>query len=187
MYELKLYDRSRRPPHWTDIIRRDDYAVLAKDVESGATVDREGRPFAAAADVTCLVFESLAAARRHCEAEVERLPTLRLEIYDAEGKRHPPLLVVVHPRQQRTLPAHPWNLRMRARIARLLVAGSLPFLWLDLVHSSGRLIWPTLIGLNMVVVAARLAHLNWSARTAERARLTRWRQAVTRSAAGDAP
>ena len=183
MYTLKLYDRSRKPPNWTDVIARGEYAVFAKDVESGATLDTEGRPFASVGDVTCLVLESLEAARQFCVSQVERMPSLRLEIFDAEGKRHPPLLVVVNPRYARKLPAHPWNLQMRRRIAIVLGCAAPPLLWFDLWHHDGALIYPSLIGLNMWIVAARLVHLNWCAVTAERDRERRWLQAVRAPAA----
>ena len=182
MYELKLYDRTRRPANWTDVIGRDEFAVFAKHVENGETLDTEARPFATVGDVTCVVFETLEAAERFCLERVERLPCLRLEIFDAEGRRHPPLLVVVNARYGRKLPAHPWNLRLRSRIAAGLLVAAPPLVWFDLWHAEGKLIFPTFIGLNLFVVAMRLVHLNWCARTAERARQERWQQAVRRAA-----
>jgi len=181
MHELKLYERTRRPSNWTEVIRPGEFAVFAKHVENGETLDGEGRPFASVTDATCLVFESLEAAERFARAQVERHPSLRLEIFDAEGRRHPPLLVVVQSRHDRKLPAHPWNLRWRSRIAAVLVLVAAPLLWFDLWQSEGRLIYPTFIGINLIVAAMRLWHLNWCARTAERARQERWDRAVAAS------
>src|SRR5258706_16206997 len=54
-------------------------------------------PYPKPADATCIVFQSIDAAQRFCEARVRMIPDLRCDIYDAQGLANSPLLVITHP------------------------------------------------------------------------------------------
>src|SRR6185436_2130327 len=169
---LRLYDPARRPPDWTDIIRSDQFAVFAKRTASGASCDAEGELFAYPEAASCLVFDDFADAKRFCEAGVSGMPDLRFEIFEGAGRTRPPLVVVVHPSRANTLTANPRAMRWRAIAAVLLVAAALPLVWFD-YQRRGLLVLPTVLAINMILLAFRLLHMNMTIREVERARRAR--------------
>jgi hypothetical protein len=173
VHEIRLHDPGRRPVSWTEIVRPEELAVFAKHVESGATLDADGNPFARPSEATCLVFDSLAEAESFCRERIARHPFLRFEIFEGHARTAPPLVVLVGDPYRRKLPADEWAMRMRSRAATALLVGALPLVWFDWWASGGVFVLPTLIALNMIVVAARLFHLNLGARSAEKARQAR--------------
>jgi len=170
---LRLFDRDRQPPDWTEIIRPGQYAAFSKTIDTGGSCDRDGRPFASADDVTCLIFDDLAEARAFCEEQVTRAPGVRFEIFDSAGRRDPPLLVIVHPSRIAALEGNPRGIRLRKWAAYALLVGAVPLYWYDFQHDEGMLIFPTVLGINLVIIAARLLQLNGAYVQAERLRQKR--------------
>jgi len=170
---LRLFDRDRHPPDWTEIIRPGQYVAFSKRVDAGGSCDQDGRPFASAADVTCLIFDDLAEARAFCEEQVTRAAAVRFEIFDSAGRRDPPLLVIVHPSRIAALDGNPRGIRVRRWAAYALLVGAVPLFWYDYQHDEGMLIFPTVLGINMVVIATRLLQLNGAYVHAERLRQKR--------------
>src|SRR6266403_3547653 len=82
MQELKLYDPTRKPSDWTDLVHSGQYAVFHTDVQSDTEKKPDGRFLGPDEESTCLVFDSLAEAEAYCEAKVERISNLRCDIYD---------------------------------------------------------------------------------------------------------
>lgn len=177
MEVLRLYDPGRRPSSWMDIIRPGQFVAFSKFIDGGGSCDADGRPFAAADAATCLVFERLAEARSSCEARVMDAPAVRFEIFDSAGRTNPPILIVVHPSRASTLDANPRGMRIRKVAAIALAVGAFPLFWFDYTASDGRLIFPTVIGINMLLIAARLIQLNASYADAERRRAARLTEA----------
>jgi hypothetical protein len=173
MEALRLYDPGRRPPNWTDIIRPGQFVAFSKYIDGGGSCDADGRPFPSTADATCLRFDGLAEARAFCETRVEQAPSVRFEIFDSAGRTNPPILILVHPSRTSTLDANPRGMRIRKRAAIALAVGSLPLFLLDYWKSGGLMIFPTVLGINMILIAARLIQLNASYADAERRRLAR--------------
>jgi hypothetical protein len=176
MEVLRLYDPGRRPPDWTNIIRPGQFAAFSKQIDGGGSCDAEGRPFASSADVTCVLFDRLQDARAFCEARVQVLPSLRFEIFDSAGRTNPPILIVVHPSRTSTLDANPRGMRARKVAAIVLAVGAVPLFLLDYLKSGGLMIFPTVLGINMILIAARLMQLNASYADAERRRRARLAQ-----------
>jgi hypothetical protein len=170
---LRLYDPDRRPASWTEIVRPGQFVAFAKHVAGGASCDGDGRVFASTDLVTCLVFDDLAEARQFCDARVRQAGHVQFEIFDAEGRRNPPLLVVLHPSQAHRQETDPARLRRRTRMAIALAAGAVPLMVFDYVYGRGALLLPTLLAINMLLAAGRLAQLNMAVRTAERERQAR--------------
>jgi hypothetical protein len=166
---LRLFDPERRPSNWTGIIRPGQFAAFSKDADTGATRDAAGQPFASSSDVTCLVFDSFDDARTFCDTRVKAASNLRFDIFDSGGRTSPPLLVVVHPSRAHTLAGNQRDMRLRTWIARLLLLGAFPLFWLD-YQNRGALMLPTILAINMIVVAARLLHMNMSVKEVERTR-----------------
>jgi hypothetical protein len=171
--ELKLYDPLRHPATWTDILRRGQYVAFAKTVDTGAPCDDKGQPFASPQDATCLLFDGLAEAETQCQQQVERVPGVRFEIFDWTARVNPPLLVVLHPSRSGRIEGNPRGMRLRTWGALTLLAVAAVSFWYDFEHGAKTRFFPTLIGINLVVVAARLFQLNKSYQHAERIRQAR--------------
>src|SRR5688572_15118258 len=142
--------------------------VFSKLADSGASCDAEGRPFASPSDATCLVFDSLGAARQFSATRVAEVTSICFEIFDYEGRKHPPLLVIVHPSREHTLPANARSLRRRRRAAMALILAALPLIWFDYWTADGTLVLPTFLGLSMIIAALRVLFLNMATEEAER-------------------
>lgn len=173
MDSLRIYDPARRPPNWTDIIRPGQFVAFSKNINTGAPCDAEGRPFGSPDRVTCMMFESLAEAEAFCRDRVLRVPTLRLDVFDSAGRALPPLLTVVHPSRVASLDGNPRAARINMWGAMVLAAAAPVLFWLDWWKYDGRLILPTILGINMLLIAARLIQLNGAYASAERSRRER--------------
>jgi hypothetical protein len=170
---LRLYDPDRRPPNWTEIVRATQVVAFATDIASGAPTDANGRPFANAGDMTCLVFDSLGEARRFCEERVQEIASLRFDVFDAEGRVNPALLVIVSPLRADTLESSPRAMRRRTRIACALVVLAVPLIAYDYWTADGGLILPTYLGISMILASVRLFLANHGIKDAERERQQR--------------
>lgn len=173
MIELRLFDPARRPTSWTDIIQPHQYAAFSKRADTGAPCDGRGQACASIEMATCLIFETVESARTFCAEQVLRVPDVRFEIFDSAGRADGPLLVIVHPARAAALEGNSRGVRMRVWAATALLAGSLLLFWYDYRHDRGMLIFPTAIGVNLILVAARLLQLNASYAYAERERQRR--------------
>ena len=173
MIALRLYDHSRTPRSWTEIVRPGQFVAFAKTIDTEAPCDPDGKPFAAVEDVNCLLFDRLADAEAFCREQVNRATNVRFDVFDSTGRAEAPLIVIVHPSKQEQLEGNPRGMRLRTRgaIALFIVAGA--SVWYDYQHGPAVQIFPTLLGINLVVVAARLLQLNGSYAHAERVRRQR--------------
>jgi hypothetical protein len=176
---LRLYDPDRRPSSWTEIVRPGQFVAFSKHIDSGGPCDAAGRPFASSAGIACLTFDGLEEARGFCEERALHAPSVRFDVYDSAGRTNPPLLTIVHPSRAGTLEGNPRGIRIRARAAIALTIGALALFWFDYWKSRGLLILPTILGINMIIIAARLIQLNASHAHAERQRLERLAQATS--------
>ena len=176
MIPLRLYDSARTPTSWTEIIRPDQCVAFAKTIDTGAPCDREGRPFPTIEDATCLVFDGLVEAEAYCREQVNRAPTVRFEIFDSTGRANAPLYVIVHPSKVARLEGNQRGMRLRTQAAILLLVIAAFSFWYNFHAGRGVQIFPTLLGINLVVVAARLLQLNGSYAHAERLRKKRIRE-----------
>ncbi len=173
MTPLRLYDPDRRPSSWTEIIGPGQFVAFSKTVDTGGSCDSEGRPFPSVDETTCLLFEHLQDARAFCVGQVIRVPTVRFEIFDSGGRADAPLLVIVHPSRIASLDGNPRGMRIRQLGAYALLAAAVPLFWYDYQHDQGMLIFPTVIGINIIIIAARLLQLNGAYANAEQLRRKR--------------
>ena len=171
MQIVRLHDPGRRPADWTEIIQPGQFAVFAKDDETGVPCDADGNPFASPAAGTCLIADSLVDARAFCEAAVQRHPSLRFDVFDANGRTLPPILTVLHPARAAALETSPREMRKRQVIAWALIAGGIPLIAFACVEFRERdIILPAFLGINMVIIGGRLLWMNLALRETERAR-----------------
>jgi len=173
MIELRLYDRSRTPNSWTEIVHPGQFVAFAKTIDTGVPCDAQGRAFSKMDDASCLLFSGLGDAEAFCREQVNRATNVRFDIFASTGRAQPPLLVIVHPSRQQQLEGNARGMRLRTlgAIALLIVAGV--SFWYDFRNGPGMQFFPTLLGINLIVVALRLLQLNGSYAHAERARRRR--------------
>jgi hypothetical protein len=160
-----------------EIVRPGQFALFAKDLDSGAACDLDGRRFDDPEAGTCALCDSLAEARIAADAAVARTPPLRIDVFDAEGRAQPPLLTVLHPSRAQTVETHPRVLRTRRTIAWTLIALGIPLIaYACLGYRDHDIILPAFIGINMLIAAGRLLWFNLGVRETERTREDRLRR-----------
>lgn len=176
---VRIHDSQRRPASWTEIIEPGQFVAFAKDVESGAPADQDGRPFADAATATCMIFASLSEATAFCQSVVARSMSVQLDVFDSEGRAHSPLLTFIHPSRVESQETHPRALGRRRLIAWLLIAAGIPLIvYAYMKHTERDIILPAFIGINLIIAAGRLLWLNLAIRETERERLARLEHAA---------
>lgn len=160
-----------------EIVTPGQFVVFAKDLDSGAPCDTDGRAYADPEQASCVVCDSLEEARTFSEAAVRERPALRIDVFDSEGRTNGPLLTIRHPSRGETSDSHPRVLRRRRRIAWVLTATALPLIAFAYVERNDRdIILPAFIGINMIIAAGRLLWFNLGVREIERARQERLRR-----------
>jgi hypothetical protein len=183
---VRLHDPGRRPADWTEIIQPGQFAVFAKNDATGAPCDAEGMPFADLSAATCAIVDTVDEARAFCVAAVERHPAVRFDIFDSDGRTHPPILTVVDPSRAAALETSPREMRKRQLIAWALIAAGIPLMVFAYVKYRERdIILPAFLGINMVIIGGRLLWMNFALRETERERARRLESASARQR--DAP
>jgi hypothetical protein len=176
MQIVRLYDSTREPHGWMQIIRPTEFAVFATLVDSGAVCDADGVP-TSTEDASCIIFETLPAAEAFCRERVAQIPSLRFDILDAAGHLRPPLFTIVHPSRAAALDSSPAKIRRNTRWAIALFVVGPPLIWYDWAFHDGVWVMPTILGINAVLIAVRLLMMNFSYISDERTR----RERVARS------
>ena len=166
-----LYDPSRQPRDWMDIIRPGQFAVFASLLDGGDPCDIDGVPTGHGA-ANCVIVDDLAEAEALCRERANRHPSVRLDVFDAAGRSRPPLLTVVHPSRARSLEGDASVRRRNTTIAVASFVAAPILFWIDW-QAGGVLVLPTLFAINGLFFALRLLQLNASYAAAERRRLER--------------
>ena len=171
---LRVHDPSRRPASAIELLRPGQCVIFAKDVASGLPADFDGRPYGDPARAECGIATSVDEARVFAESTVARVPALRLDIFDYQGRAQPPLLTVLHPSRAQTADTHPRVLRKRQIIAWTLIVLGIPLIGFAIIERHDReIILPAFIGINMLIAAGRLLWFNLGVRETERVRQQR--------------
>lgn len=165
---LRLYDPARDPVHWDAIIRPGEVAVFATNTKIDTPCDMSALPFPSPAQATCQVFTDLAAAHAACEEASRRSPDIFFEIFDSSGKAKPPLMTLGRHPDGSSLFANPRFAPWRRFIAGIMVPTALWLFWFD-YQRQGLLVFPTAIGLNLLVLGIRLMLLDVGVNEAARA------------------
>ena len=155
MREIKLYDRTRTPASWMQIIQPGEFAVFHGDMKSGAMTDAAGN-FAGTGNESCTLFSSLAEAEDYCGRKVAELPWLRCEIFDSAGKARPPLSIVVNQTLAKKLEVSSASARNKLLLGAALCLSSLGFFYADYRGAGGNMFLLTLIGINLALGGFRV-------------------------------
>ncbi len=154
---VRIHDPARKPASWSELIRPGQFVA-----------------FATPSDGTCVLLDSLAEARAFCEASVQAAPAARYDVFDADGRARPPLLTVVHPSRAHTLDDHPRALHMRRVIGWALIAAGVPLIvYACWIPTDIEVIFPGVIGINLLIAGGRYLWFNLGVRENERARRER--------------
>src|SRR6266849_2930966 len=97
MRQVLLYDRTRIPPNWTELIQPGQYAVFLSDVQSSAPITSDGLPVRSASEYSCLLFDSLTDAESYCQETVKKVRRLKCEVFDSAGRANAPVAILVNP------------------------------------------------------------------------------------------
>jgi hypothetical protein len=168
--EIRLYDPRRRPACWSNIIQQHQCAVFLRDIELGVAVGRDCAPRGSATG-TCIVFETVAEAERFCRGMVLPHPQISCEILDSGGPANPPLMTIAHRHSGGDDDTRGWIAGHRRWVIAVLIAAALPLFWFDWVHGGSLVL--TILGINLIVAAARFLLWDVSAKSNERERLQR--------------
>jgi len=150
MQELRLYDPTRHPHNWTDVVHPGQYAVFHSDVHTNMEKNADGGAVTSSEESTCLVFDSLDEAEAYCEKKVNQISVLRCEIYDHTGKSKPPKFTYVNKAYLKSPGKH-------AFWGWILVAASVPCFWIEW-HWHGTLIVPVIVGINLAIAGLRMVY-----------------------------
>jgi hypothetical protein len=154
---VRIHDPARRPASWAEIIRPGQFVA-----------------FATPSDGNCVLFDSLAEARAFAAAAVEAAPATQYDVFDSDGRTHPPLLTIVHPSRAHVLDAHPRAVRKRRVLGwALIAAGIPPIVYACSIPADIEVIFPGVIGINLIIAGGRFLWFNLGVRETERAREAR--------------
>jgi hypothetical protein len=103
MQQVLLYDRTRVPPNWIELVRPGQYAVFLSDVESSAPLSIDGTPVSSASEYFCLLCDSLAEAEDYCREAVIKIRRLKCEVFDSAGRANAPVATLVNEEFAHTL------------------------------------------------------------------------------------
>jgi len=157
--EFKVYDKTRQPAEWTSLVGPTQCAVFLKDLETANPLATDGSAIGHLSNCRFLLFDHLAEARDYCEAQVQRYPSMCCEIFDAQGKAKPPLLVIINANAARKDELGPtWVKRRKVMAIASLVAALTLFIadW----RSEFELLWPSLLAVNLLPLGLRLLYWN---------------------------
>jgi hypothetical protein len=161
MRNVLFYDPDRVPRNWVDLLRPGQVAVFLLDVETSVVLDQDGVPVRNSAAESCFFFDSLADAKRFCQDMVERADHVRCDMYDERGMAVAPLYTIVNKRHEHRVGSK-GTARLLMLSGAVSVVVSIPLFWYDWLAEGAR-IWPTLFGINLVVLGLRLLYWGYSA------------------------
>jgi hypothetical protein len=155
MREVKLYDQSRTPANWMQIIQPGEFAVFHSDAKTGAMMNAAGEP-SAQGEEACVLLPSFKAAESYCQGKVTQMPSLRCEIFDCAGRARPPLHIVVNAALKKKLDLSPASARNKLALGTALCLSSLAFFYLDYRSGGGNWFLLTLVGINLAMGGFRV-------------------------------
>lgn len=166
MQEVALYDPSRKPASWMEIIQPGQYAAFLSDIDTGSEMRADGTYLDTGPIGCCLLFDSLEEARQYCCGKVEDFPNLRCDVFDSHGRANPPVATLANQR-------HRSKLDSSAEARRLMgwgvvaVAASLPLFWFAWARRGEAWI-AVFFGMQLLFAGLRVLHWGYSVREGQR-------------------
>ncbi len=160
MQEVALYDPSRKPGSWMEIIQPGQYAAFLSDIETGAEMRGDGSYVDAGTVGCCLLFDSLEEAERYCCAKVEDFPNLRCDVFDSHGRANPPVAIFANRRHRRKLDS-PAEARRLMGWGVIAIAASFPLFWFAWARRGEAWI-AAFFGMQLFIAGLRVLHWGYS-------------------------
>jgi hypothetical protein len=119
-------------------------------------LDDSGEPMLEYAKQSCYFFDDLGQAKAYCNELVMRKDHIRCEIYDERGLAVEPIYTIVNSK-------HAHRVSNRKSVRLMIVASvvvtllSIPLFWYDW-KAQGARIWPTILGINLIVLGLRFLY-----------------------------
>jgi hypothetical protein len=157
MQKLRLYDPSRVPRDWTDLIRPGQFAAFLSDVETSAPVEENGRAISSASQQYCILFPSLPEAESYCRDAVHHIPRIKCEVFDSEGRKNAAVAVFVSPQFEYKVDSE----RKARRLIRwgiISLTAAVPFVGYSWWMGASVVWWPILVAINLFFFGLRLMH-----------------------------
>jgi hypothetical protein len=151
---IPIYDPSRTPAHWTEIIRDGQYAVFIYDAPTHVACDAQGECFVSGAGVSVALCGDLTKAAEFARGVVGAHPELCCEIYDHEGKAKEPVQVVYNPAVRHKYEGLRYHKREVVWGVAAISVG-IPFMLYD-YYREFLWIWGYVIGLKLTIVGVVL-------------------------------
>jgi hypothetical protein len=160
MQEVPLYDSTREPRSWMEVIQPQQYAVFFRDVTSGAEMTGHGDYFHTGMVRSCLIFESLQEAEQYCKEHVEDIPNLRCDVFDGAGRANPAVATIVNSRHRDRVDSQAESKKLM-RWGAVALAASLPLFWFAWTRRGEAWI-AIFFGIQLIFAGLRLLHWGYS-------------------------
>jgi hypothetical protein len=162
--EFRIYGMYRSGD-WMTMVGPTQCVALFKDFHTSAPVSYRGEPFQKISDCKFVLFDRLDEAKYFCEQAVKKTPSICAEIFDHQGRAKAPLLVVMDPSVAEKEELSASSVRQRRVWALTLLCGGAPLIAYDW-SKDWDLIWPAVLGFNIIIAGLRFLH--WNTGRAER-------------------
>lgn len=171
MQIVRVYDASRQPRHWSELIEPGQCVIFASTLEGDMPCGMDGVR-TSHDEATCAIVASLAEAEAICREHADRHPSVRFDVFDEAGRGRPPLMTVVNPSRFASLEGNAASRRRQRAIAIALIVAAPVLIWFDFTDSgpTGLL---TVVAFNLLLFAGRLLQMNAGLELNERRRLDR--------------
>lgn len=157
MREVLLYDPRRSPADWTALVRPGQYAAFLSDVETSAPIQEDGTSITSAASHSCLLFDTLPEAEAYCREAVSRVPRLKCEVFDSDGRANAPVATFVNDQYEHKIDTEAGARRL-IRWGAVSSIAAFPFFLYAWWAGAEVVWWPILVGINLVFAGLRLMH-----------------------------
>ena len=145
---VRVYDPSRDPPEWQQLLRGSEVAVFTEDAHGDIpTKDAAGMP-------TCEIFDDIRTAEVHCNAMIATNPSLRCLVFDSTGRGGDPIATFQSPK----LRTGELSSRFRRWFSALMITSAVVLIWLDWRSDFERM-WPSILAWKFVTTA--LVFITW--------------------------
>jgi hypothetical protein len=146
---IRLYDPTRTPAHWLEIIRPGQFCVFLLTASARAPKDANGQGFAPGED-SVQVAVNLPEALCFAEEIVSRHPQLCAEIYNHQGKTDEPIRTIYNPSERGKYEGADLAKRLLF-IGLAVLSVAAPFIIYDAKRGL-RWMWGYIIGLKLFII-----------------------------------
>ncbi len=150
MIWTRIYDPTRNPAHWTELVAPGQFAVFIFDAPTHVARDAAGGHFNPPDSVSLALCDNLPEALAFAKDVVTHHPNLFCEIYDEEGKSKDPVQAVYNPAVRGKYVGLQYSRRQTLWGSLAMLAG-IAFIVLDIMRDLAWF-WGYIIGMKLTLV-----------------------------------